>query len=89
MKKSVIVFGLAALFSLNAMAQTVQEGVSNYYAQRYQSARAIFEKLTAANPNNLEAVYWLGQTHIDQGDIAGAKALYSKTLATNGNAPGF
>ena len=87
MKKSVIVFGLAALFSLNAMAQTVQEGVSNYYAQRYQSARAIFEKLTAANPNNLEAVYWLGQTHIDQGDIAGAKALYSKTLATNGNAP--
>ncbi|MDB5207981.1 MAG: tetratricopeptide repeat protein [Flavisolibacter sp.] len=87
MKKSAIVLGLAALFSLNAIAQTVQEGVSNYYAQRYQSARAVFEKLTAANPNNLEAVYWLGQTLIDQGDVAGAKALYSRTLATNGNAP--
>ncbi|HVF81940.1 MAG TPA: tetratricopeptide repeat protein, partial [Flavisolibacter sp.] len=87
MKKSVIVLSLAALFSFNAMAQTVQEGVSNYYAQRYQSARAVFEKLTASNPNNLEAVYWLGQTLIDQGDVAGAKALYSRTLSTNGNAP--
>lgn len=87
MKKSVIVLGLAALFSLNAMAQTVQEGVNNLYAQRYQSARNVFEKLTATNPNNVEAVYWLGQTLIEQGDVAGAKALYQKTLATNGNAP--
>jgi len=87
MKKSVVVFILAALFSLNAMAQTIQEGVTNWYAERYQSARSIFEKLTAANPNNLEAVYWLGQTLISQGDVAGAKALYQKTLAANGNAP--
>jgi tetratricopeptide (TPR) repeat protein len=87
MKKSVVVFILAALFSLNAMAQTVQEGVTNWYAERYQSARSIFEKLTAANPNNLEAVYWLGQTLLAQGDVAGAKALYQKTLSANGNAP--
>lgn len=87
MKKSVIVLALAALFSLNAMAQTVQEGVSNLYAQRYQTARGVFEKLTAANPNNVEAVYWLGQTLIEQGDVAGAKAIYQRTLAANGNAP--
>lgn len=87
MKKSAIVLFFAALFSLNAMAQTVQEGINHLYAERFQSARQAFEKLTAANPNNLEAVYWLGQTHINQGDVAGAKALYSKTLAANGNAP--
>ncbi len=85
--KSVFVFVLAALLSVNAMAQTVQDGVSNWYAERYQSAKSIFEKLTAANPNNLEAVYWLGQTQIAQGDVAGAKALYQRTLSANGNAP--
>ncbi|QEC56547.1 tetratricopeptide repeat protein [Flavisolibacter ginsenosidimutans] len=87
MKKSAVVFLFAALFSISAMAQSVQEGVSNWYAERYQSARSIFEKLIAANPNNLEAVYWLGQTLLGQGDVAGAKALYQKTLSTNGNAP--
>ncbi|RYF86914.1 MAG: tetratricopeptide repeat protein [Chitinophagaceae bacterium] len=87
MKKSAIVFIFAALFTVTAMAQTVQEGIGHWYAERYQSARSAFEKLTAANPNNLEAVYWLGQTLIAQDDIAGAKALYQKTLAANGNAP--
>ncbi|HUC83310.1 MAG TPA: tetratricopeptide repeat protein, partial [Flavisolibacter sp.] len=86
MKKVIILF-FAAVFSLNAMAQSIQEGVSHWYAERFQSARSTFEKLTAANPNNLEAVYWLGQTLIAQDDIAGAKALYQKTLASNGNAP--
>ena len=87
MKKSVIVLFLAALFSFNAMAQTVQEGVGHWYAERYQTARSVFEKLTAANPNNLEAVYWLGQTMLAQKDTAAAKSLYQKTLAANGNAP--
>lgn len=86
MKKVIILF-FAAMFSLNAVAQTVQEGIGHWYAERYQSARGAFEKLTAANPNNLEAVYWLGQTLIAQGDAAGAKALYQKTLSANGNAP--
>lgn len=87
MKKSVAVFIFAALFSFAGVAQTVQEGINHWYAQRYQSARSIFEKLTAANPNNLEAVYWLGQTLLSTKDVAGAKALFQKTLAANGNAP--
>lgn len=56
-------------------------------AERYQSARQVFEKLTTANPNNLEAVYWLGQTMLAEDDVNGARALYQKTLAANGNAP--
>lgn len=87
MKKSAIVLLLAAAFSLHALAQSVQEGVTHLNAERYQSARQAFEKLTAANPNNLEAVYWLGQTLIAQEDTAGARALYQKTLAANGQAP--
>jgi tetratricopeptide (TPR) repeat protein len=47
----------------------------------------VFDKMLAANPNNLDAIYWQGQTLIEQDDVAGARALYEKTLASNGNAP--
>ncbi|MGE5519931.1 MAG: tetratricopeptide repeat protein [Candidatus Dadabacteria bacterium] len=87
MKKTAILFFFAAFLSITALAQTVQEGINHLYAERYQSAKAVFEKLVAANPNNLEATYWLGQTYIASNDINAARALYQKALATNGNAP--
>lgn len=87
MKKSITLMLFAALFSVAAWAQNVQEGVAHLKAERYQSAKSVLEKLVAANPNNLEAVYWLGQTHIEMNNVAAAKSLYDKTLATNGNAP--
>jgi tetratricopeptide (TPR) repeat protein len=87
MKKSAVVLFFAAFLSVSAFAQTVQEGVNHLYSERYQSARSAFEKLTAANPNNLEAVYWLGQTHLAAGNTAAAKSIYDKALASNGNAP--
>ncbi|HEY4154940.1 MAG TPA: tetratricopeptide repeat protein, partial [Puia sp.] len=71
-------------------AQTVEQGKQFLYYERYKSAQDAFEKVLAANPNNIDAVYWLGQTMIhrrDTRDTAGAKALYQKMLATNGDAP--
>ncbi|HVY76181.1 MAG TPA: tetratricopeptide repeat protein, partial [Puia sp.] len=71
-------------------AQTVEQGRQFLYYERYKSAQDAFEKVLAANPNNIDAVYWLGQTMIhrrDTRDTAGAKALYQKMLATNGDAP--
>src|SRR5579864_6931119 len=71
-------------------AQTLEQGKQFLYYERYVSAQAAFEKALNANPNNIDAVYWLGQTMIhrrDTRDTAGAKALYQKMLATNGNAP--
>jgi tetratricopeptide (TPR) repeat protein len=87
MKKSAIVLFFAAFLSITALAQSVQEGVNHLYAQRLQSAKSTFEKLLAANPNNIDASYWLGQTLIAQKDIAGAKAVYDKAAATSNNAP--
>jgi len=72
------------------MAQTLEQGKQFLYYERYASAQGAFEKVLNANPNNIDAVYWLGQTMIhrrDTRDTAGAKALYQKMLATNGNAP--
>jgi tetratricopeptide (TPR) repeat protein len=71
-------------------AQTLEQGRQFLYYERYASAQSAFEKVLNANPNNIDAVYWLGQTMIhrrDTRDTAGAKALYQKMLATNGNAP--
>ena len=87
MKKSAIVLFFAAFVSITALAQNVQEGVNNYYAERYQSAKSVFEKILAANPNNMEATYWLGQTNIASGNVAGARTVYQQALTANGNAP--
>src|SRR5689334_10836486 len=87
MKKSAVVLFFAAFLSLSALAQTVQEGVNHLYSERFQSAKTSFEKLLAANPNNIEATYWLGQTFIAQNNVPAARSLYEKALQTNGNAP--
>lgn len=87
MKNSAIVLFFSVLASLSALGQNIQQGVNDLYAERYQSAKSTFEKLLAANPNNLEAIYWLGQTYIATNDITGAKAVYDKALASSNNAP--
>jgi len=88
MKKISITFLVAGLFVVSAIqAQSIQDGVNDLYAERYKSAKATFEKLLAANPNNIDATYWLGQTHIAMEDTAGAKQVYEKALLASANAP--
>ncbi|MEO6070475.1 MAG: tetratricopeptide repeat protein, partial [Chitinophagaceae bacterium] len=87
MKKSAFILLFSALFSIGAFAQTIQDGMNDLYAERLQGAKAKFEKMLAANPNNIEANYWLGQTLIADGDIPAARALYQKAGAASSNAP--
>lgn len=80
----------AAVYCSTITAQTVEQGKKFLYYERYKSAQETFEKVLAANPNNIDAVYWLAQTMVhrkDTRDTAGAKALLQKMLATNGSAP--
>lgn len=86
-RKQLVLLVIGILGITGLQAQTVQDGVNDLYKQRYKSAKSVFEKLIAANPNNLEAIYWLGQTLIQTENVEGAHALYEKTLGTNGNAP--
>jgi tetratricopeptide (TPR) repeat protein len=82
---------LAALFVSNFLrAQTIDDGKKFLYYERYKSAKSAFEKLVSADPNNADAVYWLGQTLLapaEGKDIAGAKALYQKALQANSANP--
>ena len=74
-------------------AQSVEQGKKFLYYERFKSAKETFEKVLAANPNDIDAVYWLGQTLLTATSSSGvhdstaAKALYQKALQTNGSAP--
>ncbi len=71
-------------------AQSIDDGKKFLNYERYNSAKDVFSKLVAANPNNVDAVYWLGQTYLqntDNTDTAAALALYQKTLQANPNSP--
>ncbi|MEO5942940.1 MAG: tetratricopeptide repeat protein [Ferruginibacter sp.] len=82
------VFLVAILFFSNALkAQNIEDGKKFLYYERYQSAKNVFQKLVTADPNNEEAVYYLGQAEIGLEDIAGAKALYLQKLSANPNSP--
>lgn len=71
-------------------AQSIDEGKKFLNYERYTSAQNVFSKLLAANPNDVEAAYWMGQTYLqnaDNIDTSAAKALYQKTLQANPNNP--
>ncbi len=88
MKKNLYSLVLAAVtFASSAFAQNVDQGKKFFYYQRYTSAKETFDKVLAANPNDIDAVYWQGQTLLELKDTAGARALYQKALGSNGNAP--
>ncbi len=87
MKKTTITFLISGLLLTGLKAQTLQEGINHLHADRFKSAIAVFEKLLAVNPNNMEATYWLGQTYFDDDKNATARQVYDKALSTNGNAP--
>ena len=64
MKATIAVLFAGILGMAVVQAQSIQEGVNHLYAERYKSAKDVFDKMVATNPNNLEAVYWLGQTYL-------------------------
>ncbi|MGB8192203.1 MAG: tetratricopeptide repeat protein [Chitinophagaceae bacterium] len=70
-----------------AFAQNVEQGRKFLYYERFKSAKETLDKVLASNPNNIDAIYWLGQTLIESKDSVQAKALYQRTLSSNGNAP--
>lgn len=93
MKKTAFTFLASGLVMISGLkAQTIQEGKNHLYAKRYNSAKAVFEKLLAVNPNSIEATYWLGQSILEMDEIASSRRaaagqLYSKALQTTSNAP--
>src|SRR5262245_7175850 len=87
MTKSFISLVAVVMLSSSMVTAQTEQGKKFLYDQRYKSAKETLEKVVAANPNDIEATYWLGQTLIKMKDSIAAKNLYSKLLQQNGNAP--
>ncbi len=85
--KAAVLLAAAAFIISFGNAQSIDEGKKFLYYEKLISAKNVFEKLLAANAGNTDAAYWLGQTLLsgEDADVAGAKALYQKTLAANSN----
>jgi len=66
-------------------AQSIDDGKKLFYYEKYISAKDVFNKLVTANPNDVDAAYWLGQAELQLNDTASAQALYQKTLMANSN----
>lgn len=79
---SVVSIGVAA----GVFAQSVQDGTKALYYDQFKKAKDILNKLVTANPADADANYWLGQTYLEDDDVAKAKEVYTKALtATNQN----
>lgn len=90
--KTGLMFVSLVLLSGFLFAQSVEDGKTMMYYERYKSAKDIFQKILASNPANEEAAYWLGQTYLSSEevtakDIAEAKSLYQAKLTANPNSP--
>ncbi len=72
MKKRITnLFVLAAfLLPASVLAQNLDQARKMFYYERWKSARAGFEQAAAANP---DAAYWLVETLLQSGDLAGAR----------------
>lgn len=72
--------------------QTIQEGKSHLFAQRFELAEQAFQQILKTNPADPEALYWGGQAAIEREQdsvkkIAVARAWYDKALQVAANAP--
>lgn len=87
--KQISLFASFILLGNILFAQSIDEGKKFLNYERFTSAKDIFSKIVAANPNDVEGVYWLGQTYIqntDNTDSTAAKTIYQKALQANSNA---
>ena len=86
---SMIMVGLLIVNEITA--QTMEQGKKFICNERFKSAKDVFQKIIAADPNNDEATYWLGQSIIRPDDatpkdLTDAKNIYqSKLNANNSN----
>lgn len=74
-----------------AVAQTIEEGVQAVYYSKFNTANNTFKQIVAKEPGNTKAIYWLGQTLIQNIALPDgpqqARALYQQALASNPSDP--
>ncbi|AFK04737.1 Tetratricopeptide TPR_2 repeat-containing protein [Emticicia oligotrophica DSM 17448] len=88
--KSLAVAAVAVLASFQTMAQTVQDGLKNLDAERYNAAETIFKQLVSSAPT-AENYYYLGYYYLNlqdgANDLEKAKDAFTKGAALDAKRP--
>lgn len=80
MKKTICLIALVIFTVSITTAQTVNDAIKLLNYGKNKSAKEQLEKLVATNPNDANAVYWLGETFIAMDEVTAAKNLFQKSL---------
>lgn len=67
--------------------QSLQAALAHHQAGRLAQARPIYEQLLAADPNNVDALHYLGVLHHQQGNSPAGIQLMQRSLALNPKQP--
>lgn len=78
---------IAIVFAGNLLAQSLEDGKRFMYYERYASARDVFQKLAASNPDNEEYTYYYGHAMLDLENYEEAKKVFRDFLAKHPNSP--
>ena len=85
MKRIIISAMSLLIMAQSGFSQSVEEGVKSLYYKRNKAAKATFQKVLAAKPNDVTATYWLGQVLIAEDEVAAAKLVYQQALQSVGS----
>ena len=79
---------LLAGASLVASAQGYKDGIEYYKVDKLDNAKELLERnLNAPSTDKAEALYYLGQIALHQGNVAAAQANFDKGMAADANNP--
>ncbi|MBM3915694.1 MAG: tetratricopeptide repeat protein [Sphingomonadales bacterium] len=92
MKRIFLLLAISVGVVVTGNGQTVQDGKSHLFAQRFELAEQTFQQLLKANPADPDALYWGGQAAIEREldsvkKIGVARAWYDKALQAAANSP--
>ena len=73
----IVLFGISVNF---VSAQTVADGFRFLEHKEYQKSQEIFENLLKSNPQNIDALFGLGEVYFETGKTDLAKEMYSKGI---------
>ncbi len=69
------------------LAQTVAESEKALYHGRSTTAKQNLQKIISNDPKNAEAIYWLGQAELTDGNVDKALKIYQDALNAGVNEP--
>ena len=90
LRKTILFFTLSIFSVASLKAQNLDEAKKMVYYEKYESAKKALKAIVDADPNNEEAIYWLGQSMIrpeesTPADWSEAKKLYQSKMSNKDN----